>query len=524
LSGVTVIVLLIACANVVNLVLARSLNRKRETAVRVALGVSRRRLFGQLLTEGMVLAALGGVAGIVVAIWASGVLSSTFLPGTERQSLLGDWRTLGFAALTTIMAGVVTGLAPLAQVRHADLTGDLKSGARNGGRRRNALRTSLLLLQSALSVVLLVGAGLFVQSLRNVRNVHIGFDADSVLQVNLNMRDVRLDSAAKAALRLRLLEAVASVPGATHATLQESTPFSGMTSYPVFVAGIDSTGAFGDFDFNTVSADYFATMGTRILRGRGINSTDIDGAPRAAVVGQSMANVLWPGQDPIGKCMRVGLTDTVPCTYVVGVAEDIHSQSIERESKLYYYYMSAAQWNPHEGGLFVRGRNAKQLLEPLRRRLQQEMPGTSYVTVIRLGDFVDATMRSWIVGANVFTAFGALALILAAVGLYSVIAYNVTQHRHELGVRLALGAGQSRVLRLVVMEGVRVAAAGVAIGTVIALVAVRWIGPLLFDQRPTDPRVFGTVITTMLAVAAAASLIPAVRASRLDPTRALQSE
>jgi putative ABC transport system permease protein len=144
--------------------------------------------------------------------------------------------------------------------------------------------------------------------------------------------------------------------------------------------------------------------------------------------------------------------------------------------------------------------------------------------VVRLGDFVDATMRSWIVGANVFTAFGALALILAAVGLYSVIAYNVTQHRHELGVRLALGAGQSRVLRLVIIEGVRVAAAGIAIGSVIALVAVRWIGPLLFDQRPTDPRVFGTVITTMLVVAAAASLIPAVRASRLDPTRALQSE
>ena len=515
--------LLIACANVVNLVLARALNRKRETAVRVALGVSRRRLIAQLLTEGMVLAMLGGAAGIVVAIWASGVLSSTFLPGTERQSLLGDWRTLGFAALTTIIAGIVTGLAPLAQIRHADLTGDLKSGARNGERRRNALRTSLLLLQSALAVVLLVGAGLFVQSLRNVRNVHIGFDADSVLQVNLNMRDVRLDSAAKAALRLRLLDIAASVPGATHAALQESTPFDGASSYPVFISGIDSTEALGEFDFNAVSADYFATMGTRVVRGRGISAVDIDGAPRAAVVGQSMANVLWPGQDPIGKCMRVRL-DTGPCTYVVGVAEDIHAQSIERESKLYYYYLSAAQWKPQLGGLFVRGRNAKQLLEPLRRRLQREMPGTSYVTAVRLGDFVDAQTRPWIVGANVFTAFGALALILAAVGLYSVIAYNVTQRRHELGVRLALGAERSRVVRLVVMEGVRVAAAGVAIGTAIALGSVRWIGPLLFDQTPTDPRVFGTAITTMLAVATAASLIPAVRASHLDPKRALQSE
>jgi putative ABC transport system permease protein len=524
LSGVTLIVLLIACANVVNLVLARAVNRKRETAVRIALGVSRRRLLGQLLTEGMVLAALGGGAGLVVAIWASRALSSTFLPGTAPQSLFGDWRTLGFTALTTIAAGVVAGLAPLAQVRRGDITGDLKSGARNGGRHRNALRTSLLLLQSALSVVLLAGAGLFVQSLRNVRNVHIGFDADSVLQVGLNMRDLRLDSAAKAALRLRLLDAVASVPGATHAALQESTPFDGASSYPIFIAGIDSTDTLGEFDFNAVSADYFATMGTRILRGRGISSVDIDGAPRAAVVGQSMANVLWPRQDPIGKCMRVGLTDTVPCTYVVGVAEDIHSQSIERESRLYYYYLSAAQWQPHVGGLFVRGRNVSHLLEPLRHRLQQEMPGTSYVTVTRLGDLVDAKMRSWIVGADLFTVFGALALVLTAVGLYSVIAYNVTQRRHELGVRLALGAGSSRVLRVVVIEGVRVAAAGVAIGSVIALIAVRWMGPLLFDQRPTDPHVFGVVIATMLAVAAAASLIPAMRASRLDPKRALQSE
>src|SRR5262249_29220872 len=160
-----------------------------------------------------------------------------------------------------------------------------------------------------------------------------------------------------------------------------------------FVAGIDSTEALGEFDFNAVSPDYFATMGTRILRGRAISGADVDGVPGAAVVGESMANVLWPGQDPIGKCLRVGRTDNVPWTYVVGVAEDIHSQSIETESKLYFYYMSAAQWKPQMGGLFVRSRNARRLIEPLRKRLQQEMPGTSYVTVTRLGDFVDGQMR-----------------------------------------------------------------------------------------------------------------------------------
>jgi len=234
--------------------------------------------------------------------------------------------------------------------------------------------------------------------------------------------------------------------------------------------------------------------------------------------------VLWPGHDPIGKCMRVGLVDTVPCTYVVGVAEDIHSQSIGPEARLYYYYMPAAQWKPQLGGLFVRGRDASRLVEPLRKRLQQEMPGTSYVTIERLGDLVDAEMRSWVAGATVFTAFGALALILAAVGLYSVIAYTVTQRKHELGVRLALGAGEARVVGLVVMQGVRVGVVGVAIGSAIALAAGRWVGPLLFNTTPTDPIVFGVVITTMLFVAGAASLIPAARAARLDPKSALQSD
>jgi len=525
LSGVTLVVLLIACANVVNLVLARAIRRRREAAIRVALGVSRRRLLGQLLTEGMVLALLGGAAGLVVAIWASGVLSAAFLPGTERLSVIGDWRTLSFATLAALTAGVLAGLAPLAQIRHASLTDDLKSGGRNSGHQRKRLRTALLLLQSALSVVLLVGAALFVQSLRNVRNVRLGFDPNPVLEVSLEMRDVKLDSAAMVALRLRLLDAAATMPDVSHATLQESTPFAGMSSYPLWVAGIDSIDALGEFDFNTVSPGYFATMGTRIIRGRGIAATDIEGAPRAAVVGQSMAKVLWPGQDPIGRCMRVGKA-TAPCTYVVGVAEDIHSQSLEAEPQLFFYYMPAAQWKPQLGGLFVRGRgrDADRLLQPLRQRLQREMPGTSYVTVRRLGDVVGDRMRSWIVGAGVFTAFGALALVLAAVGLYSVIAYDVVQRRQELGVRLALGAGPSRVVGMVVAQGVRIALVGVAIGSVIALAAGRWVGPMLFDQRPNDPRVFAVVIGTMLVVAVAASGIPARRAAKLDPKSALQSE
>jgi predicted permease len=382
-----------------------------------------------------------------------------------------------------------------------------------------------VLLQCALSVILLVGAGLFVQSLRNVRDVRLGFDADSVLVVSLNMRDVRLDSAATVALRLRLLESVKDVPGVAAATLQQSIPFAGMSSWPIFVTGIDSTSRLGQFHFNTVSADYFKTMGTRIVRGRAISETDVDGAPRVAVVGESMAAVLWPGQDAIGRCFKVGLTDSVPCRTVVGVARDIHSQSIDTESQLYFYYLPAAQWQQQEGGLFVRTRgDAARLVEPVRRRLQSGMPGTSFVTIRPLGDIVDAQLRSWIVGATVFTGFGALALLLAAVGLYSVIAYNVTQRNHEIGVRLALGASRTGIVRLVVMEGVRFALAGIVIGAIIASPAGRWIGPLLFRQSPSDLRIVALVGVVLLGVAVVASCIPALSAARVDPKTALQAD
>ena len=413
----------------------------------------------------------------------------------------------------------------MAQLARTSLVADLKSGPREGTHGRSRLRTSLLLLQSALSVVLLVGAGLFVRSLRNVREVRLGFDADPVLLVELEMRDVRLDSAATVALRLRLLEAAKSVPGVSHASLRESIPFAGMSSYPLRVPGVDSVRALGEFHFNAVSAEYFAAMGTRILRGRGFETTDRGETRPVMVVGQSMAKVLWPGKDPIGQCVRVGLDSMPPCRYVVGVAEDIHSESIEPELKLFFYYMPALQWKPQEGGLFVRAAGeASAIAEPLRRALQREMPGTAFVTVDPMGNIVGAKMRSWIVGATLFTAFGVLALVLAAVGLYSVIAYNVTQRKHELGVRLALGAGRFGVVRLVVMESLRFALAGVAIGSGVALAAGKWIGPLLFDQSPRDVVVFGTVTVVLVCVAIVASWVPALRAARLDPKTALQAD
>jgi ABC-type antimicrobial peptide transport system permease subunit len=261
------------------------------------------------------------------------------------------------------------------------------------------------------------------------------------------------------------------------------------------------------------------------VRGRAISDADVDGAPRVAVVGESMARVLWPGEDPIGQCLKVGMTDSVPCRTVVGIAQDIRSQSIDVESRLYYYYLPAAQWQNQEGGLFVRTRgDAARMAEPVRRRLQLEMPGTSYVTIRPLGDIVDTHLRSWILGATVFTGFGALALLLAAVGLYSVIAYTVTQRRHELGIRIALGATRRGIVRLVVLHAVGLSLGGLAIGGGIALGAARWIEPMLFRQSPYDAYVFAVGGFILLGVAIVASSVPALRAASVDPRTALQAE
>jgi ABC-type lipoprotein release transport system permease subunit len=267
-------------------------------------------------------------------------------------------------------------------------------------------------------------------------------------------------------------------------------------------------------------------MGTRILRGRGFTEADREGAPRVAVVSAAMADVLWPNTDAIGQCVRIE-ADTVPCTTVIGVAENI----VQRDDQLtdgrrFHYYLPIEQYIPAGGNYLVirvRGAPAQQA-EVVRRTLQAEMPGQSYITVRPLIELVEGVRRSWRLGSTLFVAFGLLALVVAAVGLYGVIAYNVTQRMHELGVRVALGAGTSDILRLVVGQGARLALAGVALGCSLALLASRWLQPLLFDQSARDPVVYVAVGVVMIAVALIASLSPAMRAAGADPNSALRAE
>jgi putative ABC transport system permease protein len=522
-GGVALIVLIVACANVANLLLARAIRRRREIALRLALGVSRARLLSQLLTESLILAVLGGAAAIVIAQWGGAALQAGLMPKSAPAAAVSDSRTLMFTTLVAVVVGLLTGLAPAWQMRSSDLTRDLKAGAREGTFHRSRARVALLLLQGAMSVMLLVGAGLFVRSLQNVESIRLGYDVDPVALVDYNMRGLKLDSSGAVALRQRLLDRARTLPGVENASLQTSVPFWSSWSVSLFVEGIDTVGRLGQFNLNAVSPEYFNTLGTKILRGRGITAADRPTAPRAMVVSEAMAKALWPGREAVGQCIKVN-ADTMPCTYVVGVAENIKSNSINDDTG-FFYYLSAAQFNPQSGGVFVRVKgNAAKFTELIRRELQREMPGSAYVTVTPFSDIVGSQKSSWKLGATMFVAFGLLALVIAAIGLYSVIAYNVAQRTHEMGVRVALGAQSRDVIRMVVAEGFSLGATGIVLGGAAMLVVSKWLKPLLYDESPRDPAVFAAVTLILLAVTMAATWAPARRASRVDPSIALRAD
>lgn len=525
-STVSLLVLLIACANVANLMLARALARQRETAVRLALGVTRGRLAREVLTEGLVLSVLGGLVGLLVAQWG-GAGIRLLLVGADAARLgsevLTDPRTLLSSGVIALLTGALTSLVPAIAAGRADVATALKSGAREGTYHRSKTRTALLVTQFALSFVLLAGAGLFVRSLSRVEGKRLGIDYDRIVLVEPSMRGVRLDDSASVRLTQTLLDAAKRYPGVVAAASVTSIPFWSTSSTDLHVPGIDSTDRLGQFTYQVSRGDYFGTTGTRILRGRALSDDDRSGMPMAVVVSESMARTLWPGRDALGECIRVG-SDTVPCGTVVGIAEDIAQMTLTDEE--HQYYVAAAQY-PEDRPYAIYARFSGDPVaqaEGLRRALQALMPGESYVTTLQLADLVRDQQGSWRLGATMFVAFGLLALAVAAVGLSGVIGFNVNQRIHEMGVRLALGADRGHVLGLVLGQSLRFAAVGIGLGGILAMGAAPLIEPLLFEQRPRDPAVLLFVGAVLLLVTLAASLAPALRAVRADPASALRAE
>lgn len=523
LVGVALIVLVIACANVSNLMLARALRRQREIAVRLALGISRARLLAQLLVESTLLAMLGGVAGLAITQWGGQLLRTTLLPDMTWTSALTDGRTLLFTIVVAAGVGVVTGLVPAWRAGHTSLSSSLKAGSREGTHQRSVLRSTLLVMQAALSVVLLVGAGLFVRSLTNVQDIRLGFDANNIALVEPNMRDVKLDSAQQRLLYDEMLRAAHEVGGAKGAVHAAMVPFASSWDEPIFVAGVDTASTSASYLLQIASPGYFATMGTRIVRGRALDASDNVGSQRVAVVSQSMARKLWPRGDALSQCFRID-TSTSPCTYVIGIAEDLHWRSLTDDAAL-QYYLPRDQRAFNAGVLFVRlSGNAARASESVRAAVQGVMPGGAYVTVRSMFAVVDPQRRSWQLGATMFALFGLLALVVASIGLYSVISYSVEQRSQEMGVRLALGARSVDVVRMILQQSISLSAFAVLLGLGVSLVASQWIKPLMYNTSAFDPVVYAGVAATLLIVALVAALVPALRASRVDPSTALRSD
>jgi predicted permease len=524
-AGVAIIVLLIAMANIANLFLTRALQRQRETTVRLALGVSRGRLVRHSLTESFALALAGGTLAVVVAQWGGAAIRTLLVSSPSVPiHVYSDGRTLGATLVFVTVAAVVVGLVPVLLAVHGELATALRGGVRGGTSQRGSLRGSLVVLQGALSVALLVGAGLFVRSLRAVETMRLGYDVDPVLMVNRIVRGDALTDGAHRALRDVLLSTAQSLPGVESAAWVSSAPFVSTSITQLFVAGIDSVQRLGQFTYQATTPDYFRVMGTRILRGRPLGAEDRSGSPEVAVVSTSMARVLWPGEDALGKCFRMR-ADTAPCVTVVGIAEDMVQRDLTAGER-YHYYVPIDQFRRTNGrGLLIRVRGDPARESPrLGQELQRVMTGQSYLTLQPLRDVVHREQRSWRLGATMFTAFGVLALVVAAVGLYGVIGYNVAQRAHEMGVRVALGAQRKDLLWLVVGQSVRFTLAGIALGALASWGASTWMQPLLYQQSARDPLVYVGVGLLMFVVALVASASPAARAAGADPNRALRAE
>ena len=527
LVGVVAAVLLIACANIANLLLSKAVGRRREIAVRLSLGASRARVIRQLLLESLILSMLGGIAGLVVAWWSAGLLM-VFVPPTDFPINLGltvDSTVLLFTAAASIATGLIFGLAPALHASSPKLTQALRdeSGRTSASGTRQRLRHSLVVAQVALCLVLLVGAGLFLQSLRRAQHLQPGFDPANVVMASFDVFPAGYDQPRGQLFQRQLLERIRATPGVERAALARTIPlgFSGNSSTGITVEGYEpKKDEQVVITYNEVSDGYFETLRIPILQGRAFSERDIEGAVPAAIVNDTMARRYWQDGNPVGRYMLVG-TDRVE---VVGVARDGKYRTLNESPRPYMYFPLAQRYRSAVK-LHVRS-NAETgaALNAIRQVFQDLDPDLPIAETMPITDHLEQAVFAQRIAATLLTIFGALALTLAAVGLYSVMAYAVSQRTHEMGIRLALGASPGELRRMVVGTGMKVAAIGLVLGVATAAGMSRLLASLLNGVSPTDPLTFAVVVTTLAAVAFLAAFIPARRASSVDPIVALRYE
>jgi len=522
---VAVFVLFIVCANVGNLLLVRSLARRHEMTVRLAVGASRGRLLRQLLTEGLLLSACGAAGGMLVAYWCRHALV-LFFPG-DVLYLPGqiDSRVLGLSAAVCLAVTLAVGLVPAFQTRHLALAETLKTEASAvmGARGQAWFRSSLVVLQVTLSFLLLVGATLLMQSLSQIRASSPGFSTQ-VFDTSIPLVTAGYDAPRAKMFQDELIQRVRALPGIEAAAYARVVPLSyqSYSSTPIAVDGYEppANGESTDELYNEVSPDYFATMGIPLISGREFTPADDENAPRVAIVNQTMVARYWLGQNPIGQRLQVKGN----WVQVVGLVKDSKYYSLEEPPRP-FFYVPLRQYFEIEPDIHIRTTQPLQTIQSaLLREVRALDPNLALYEMITLQEQVNRSTSEQLVAVTLVALFGGLALLLASIGLYGVMSYTVSQSTRELGLRMALGAGPANLLRLVLSRGLLLTATGLIVGIALALLLTRLLGNLLFHVSPRDPLAFGAAFLVMTLASTAACFLPAWRATRTDPMRALRAE
>lgn len=533
LLGAVGCVLLIACANVANLLLARAMSRHKEMAIRAALGASRARVVRQLLTESVLLSLAGGGLGLVLAIWWSDLLVSLGKQDIPRALQVGvDWRVLGFTVGVSLLTGIVFGLVPALHSSKTQLTETLKEGARGGsgeGARRNRVRNVLVVGELAIAVVLLVCAGLLIQSLWRLRQVSPGFDPHNVLTFVVGVPEVKYPSAKQAQFYRDLVARVEALPGVSSASAIIPLPLSGDRFVITFevegrpVAKGDQPSA----DFFATGPGYFKTMGIAIRQGRDFNEHDDKRGPGVIIVNEAFARKHFPGENVIGKRIKPGIStdeDKPVMREIIGVVADVKNRNLSSEMRP-GYFMPTAQMPFNQMTVLIKTSNDPHTLIAAVQRevaaMDKELPVFNIKT---MDEYISATVAAPRFNTTLLAIFAAVALVLTIVGLYGVMSYSVAQRTNEIGIRMALGAQTTDVLRLIVSQGFKLVLLGLAIGLLGAFWLTHFLSSLLFGVTTKDPVTFAAVAIMLSIVALLACYLPARRASRVDPMEALHYE
>ena len=530
LQAAVALLLLVACANVADLLLSRGTSRSREIAVRSAIGAGRSRLLRQLLTEGVMLALLGAALGVLLAYAGDRILLNVFATGATGPVVLElnpDARILGFTITVALLTGLLSGLLPALQTTAVQPGSVLKGGMQNLSSRHRWLASSLVIGQVSLSLLLLMAAGLFVRTLENLRYLDTGFQSDGVLLVNLDARHAGYQNARLLDLYRDLLERVSALPGVTSASLSANTPLSGgIWSGSILLEGQSPQSGGGlSAHFNTVAPGYFATMRTPLLLGRDFTMRDDAGAPPVAIVNEAFVKEYLHGRNPLGVHVSVHNSPDSQNMEVIGVVGDTVSFDL-RDPAPPFVYVPYLQDVKSAGFATIELRARGSLLATanlVRAAIRQRLSNTA-VTILPYGEQVERTLVREKLVATLASLFGAISLALAAVGLYGLIAYTVTRRTHEIGVRIALGANRVQVLWMVLRAALALVAIGILIGLPISFAVSSLVSKMLFGLKPTDLANAAEVAGLLAAVATVAAYLPARRASSVEPMEALRYE